>query len=81
MITLGRKPKPSQEMNSGAKAIFGTISRLTKNGIEGLAQHAREGDGQRQRHADRHGDQEADHGLAAGDQVYSASRGRLRQSW
>src|SRR5581483_4843773 len=32
MITLGRRPKPSQEMNSGAKAIFGVISRLTKNG-------------------------------------------------
>ncbi len=32
MITFGRRPKPSQEMNSGAKAIFGTISRLTKKG-------------------------------------------------
>ena len=32
MITLGSSPKPSQEMKSGAKAIFGVISRLTKNG-------------------------------------------------
>src|SRR5512147_2542570 len=27
MITLGSSPKPSQEMNSGAKAIFGVISK------------------------------------------------------
>src|SRR6476661_2092862 len=32
MITFGRSPKPSQEMKIGAKAIFGVISRLTKNG-------------------------------------------------
>src|ERR1700736_3861335 len=32
MITLGRRPKPSHEMKSGAKAIFGVISRLTKKG-------------------------------------------------
>ena len=32
MITFGSRPKPSQEMKSGAKAIFGVISRLTKKG-------------------------------------------------
>ena len=32
MITFGSMPKPSQEMKSGAKAIFGVISRLTKKG-------------------------------------------------
>ncbi len=32
MMTFGSMPKPSHEMNSGAKAIFGVISRLTKNG-------------------------------------------------
>src|SRR6056297_3074769 len=32
MITLGSSPKPSHEMNSGAKAIFGTISMQTMNG-------------------------------------------------
>ena len=36
--------------------------------VEGLAQHAREGHGQCQGHADRHRDQEAADGLAAGDQ-------------
>src|SRR5262245_2531267 len=32
MITFGKRPKPNHEMNSGAKAILGTISRQTKNG-------------------------------------------------
>src|SRR5258708_25684970 len=32
MITFGNSPKPSHEMKIGAKAILGTISRLTKNG-------------------------------------------------
>ena len=32
MITLGNRPKPSQEMNKGANAILGTISMLRKNG-------------------------------------------------
>ena len=32
MITLGSSPKPSHEMKSGAKAIFGTISMQTMNG-------------------------------------------------
>src|SRR5580700_4867395 len=32
MITFGSRPKPSHEMNRGAKAIFGTISRLIKKG-------------------------------------------------
>src|SRR5258708_25693780 len=32
MITLGRRPKPSHEEKSGANAIFGVISRLTKKG-------------------------------------------------
>src|SRR5437763_11978654 len=32
MITLGSRPKPSQEMKSGAKAILGTISTQTTNG-------------------------------------------------
>ena len=32
MITFGSRPNPSHEMNSGAKAIFGVISMLTKNG-------------------------------------------------
>ena len=32
IMTFGRRPKPNQEMNNGAKAIFGVISILTKNG-------------------------------------------------
>ena len=32
MITLGSSPNPSHEMKSGANAIFGVISMLTKNG-------------------------------------------------
>src|SRR5436190_24265468 len=32
MMTLGRRPKPSHDIKSGAKAILGVISRLTKNG-------------------------------------------------
>ena len=32
MITFGSSPKPSHEMKIGAKAIFGTISRLTSVG-------------------------------------------------
>src|SRR5687768_281357 len=32
MMTLGRRPKPNQEMNRGAKAILGVISMLTKKG-------------------------------------------------
>src|SRR5690348_9334608 len=32
MITFGSRPKPSQEMKIGAKAIFGVISSETKNG-------------------------------------------------
>ena len=32
MMIFGSSPKPSHEMNNGAKAIFGTISTLTKNG-------------------------------------------------
>ena len=32
MMTLGKSPNPSHEMKSGANAILGTISRLTKKG-------------------------------------------------
>ena len=32
IMTFGRRPKPNHEMNNGAKAIFGVISILTKNG-------------------------------------------------
>src|SRR5215469_230154 len=32
MITFGNSPKPSHEMNSGAKAILGTIAMQTRNG-------------------------------------------------
>src|SRR5215472_1750693 len=32
MIIFGRRPKPSQEMKRGAKAILGVISRHKRNG-------------------------------------------------
>jgi len=32
MITFGSRPKPSQEMKIGAKAILGVISMETKKG-------------------------------------------------
>jgi len=30
IITMGKRPKPTHEMNNGAKAILGEISMLTK---------------------------------------------------
>ena len=32
IMTFGKRPNPSHEMNNGAKAIFGVISMLTKKG-------------------------------------------------
>jgi hypothetical protein len=36
IITLGINPKPNQDINSGAKAILGVISILTKKGYKVL---------------------------------------------
>ena len=83
MMILGRKPKPNQVTKIGAKTILGTISSVTASGIEGLAQDGREGDQQRQRHAQQDGDGEAARCVShAGDQrVLGRCAGMLRTNW